>query len=694
MNRVLLSLAALFTFGTVAIAPIAAQITAVPNSMNFQGRLATPNGNPVPNGTYSIRFSLWDTLTGGTEKWNKIVANVNVKNGTFAVTLDAFPAGTFNGNRWLEIKIGSDTALTPRQPIVTVPYAFKAGSVSDSAITGASIANGTLTATNFPANFFNSTAWLLSGNSGINPATQFLGTTDNQSLNLRVNNRRAVRYQYAENTATAGSEFRSINTLGGSEVNTIAAGVVGGTIAGGGKNGFNGTNAINDLRGDFGFIGGGLNNLLFDVGGVVAGGSNNIGQGNYSFLGGGTGNNTQGTTSVIAGGSSNYASGTYSTIGGGDFNQAVGDHATVTGGGNNVSGFFGTVGGGGLNTATGDVSTVGGGDTNTASEKYATVAGGYSNIASERAATIAGGYDNTASERYATVGGGNTNTASGLYATVIGGYSNIASGIASMAAGSHASALHNGSFVWGDNSTSAEVISSAPNQFIIRAAGGLVLESNANPALYTSNGSGETNRSLNLFSNPRFPSPSGLKAGGILCADNYGYSNPGRNDLTVKGRAAVGFDVNITAHTFAVNGGIYCIGLTNASDVRYKTHIAPLPHALDTLLNLRGVSFDWKPTTGMEFPDGRQIGFIAQEVEKILPELVSTDKNGYKSVAYANVVPVLVEAMKAQQAQINRLSNAEKRATDAEKRNAELESRLSRLEKWVEEMATAKASPK
>jgi hypothetical protein len=163
-----------------------AQVSAVPNSLNFQGRLATSSGNPVPDGNYSVRFSLWDAASAGTEKWNKTVANVQVKNGTFAVTLDAFPAGTFNANLWLEVKVGNDAALSPRTPLVSVPYAMK----SDLALT---VPDGSLTAAKFASGVLNSNVWLLGGNSGTNPGSQFLGTTDGQPLVFRTNNAERLR---------------------------------------------------------------------------------------------------------------------------------------------------------------------------------------------------------------------------------------------------------------------------------------------------------------------------------------------------------------------------------------------------------------------------------------------------------------------------------------------------------------------
>ena len=86
------------------------------------------------------------------------------------------------------------------------------------------------------------------------------------------------------------------------------------------------------------------------------------------------------------------------------------------------------------------------------------------------------------------------------------------------------------------------------------------------------------------------------------------------------------------------------------SDARYKTGVQTFPSALDAVRRLRGVTFNWKP--GANPDSNRQIGFIAQEVEAVLPEIVSTDKEGYKTVAYANAVPVLVEAVKEQQTEI------------------------------------------
>jgi hypothetical protein len=86
------------------------------------------------------------------------------------------------------------------------------------------------------------------------------------------------------------------------------------------------------------------------------------------------------------------------------------------------------------------------------------------------------------------------------------------------------------------------------------------------------------------------------------------------------------------------------------SDESLKKNIQPLSDSLDKVLHLEGVSFDWKKD------DARSIGVIAQDVEKVYPELVKTDeKTGLKSVEYGNLIAPLIEAIKEQQQQIDEL---------------------------------------
>jgi len=108
-----------------------------------------------------------------------------------------------------------------------------------------------------------------------------------------------------------------------------------------------------------------------------------------------------------------------------------------------------------------------------------------------------------------------------------------------------------------------------------------------------------------------------------------------------------------------------------------------LPNALEAILGLRGVSYSWdkEKWADKSFADGQQIGFIAQEIEKIFPSLVTTDSDGYKSVNYIGVVPVLVEAVKVQNKKIEQL---EKQAAEMEN----LKAKMAKLEAIVEKLQT------
>jgi hypothetical protein len=87
------------------------------------------------------------------------------------------------------------------------------------------------------------------------------------------------------------------------------------------------------------------------------------------------------------------------------------------------------------------------------------------------------------------------------------------------------------------------------------------------------------------------------------------------------------------------------------SDIKYKMNITNFDNGLETIMKLNGVYYDWKPidnfesVVGGKFDGSRQVGFIAQDVEKVIPEIVFNDKHG-KNVEYYKVIPILVEAIK------------------------------------------------
>jgi hypothetical protein len=103
------------------------------------------------------------------------------------------------------------------------------------------------------------------------------------------------------------------------------------------------------------------------------------------------------------------------------------------------------------------------------------------------------------------------------------------------------------------------------------------------------------------------------------------------------GATVVSGDLNVSA------GNIYASGnITAGSDIRFKTDIKTIENALSTVNNMRGVSYTAIAT------QAKSIGVIAQEVEKVLPEVVLTDDSDdkFKSVAYGNIIGLLIEAIK------------------------------------------------
>ena len=124
-----------------------------------------------------------------------------------------------------------------------------------------------------------------------------------------------------------------------------------------------------------------------------------------------------------------------------------------------------------------------------------------------------------------------------------------------------------------------------------------------------------------------------------------------------------------------VYGNLYYTGTcSHYSDKRIKKNILSISGALDKLIKINGIYFNWNndaytnimkaslsknKSTEVEdipeLPDTKQIGVIAQDVEKVFPELVITDENGIKSVDYTSLIPVLIQAIKEQQKQIDEL---------------------------------------
>ena len=135
-----------------------------------------------------------------------------------------------------------------------------------------------------------------------------------------------------------------------------------------------------------------------------------------------------------------------------------------------------------------------------------------------------------------------------------------------------------------------------------------------------------------------------------------------RMRINKDGKVGIGvstYSSNLT-YQFQVNGTVAGLGsYINTSDKRFKKDIQPIDDALSRVLSLQGVTFNWNTTLDNErnFDSRNHFGFLAQDIEEVLPQVVFTadDEMQSKSVAYGDVVPVLVEAIKEQQEQIEAL---------------------------------------
>ncbi len=172
--------------------------------------------------------------------------------------------------------------------------------------------------------------------------------------------------------------------------------------------------------------------------------------------------------------------------------------------------------------------------------------------------------------------------------------------------------------------------------------------------------------------------------GGIYY-ENYGWSTyylAGNRHLMINTSSDLGAELG-------VNGRIKSNGISETSDIRMKKDIFTIENPIEKVKQIRGVYFNWRTD---EFKDKKldttnQIGVIAQEVEKILPQVVSSDNEGFKSVEYSKIVAVLIEAIKQQQAIIENqklnIGTLEKDFKNLKSENIIRDSRILELEEII-----------
>ena len=146
-------------------------------------------------------------------------------------------------------------------------------------------------------------------------------------------------------------------------------------------------------------------------------------------------------------------------------------------------------------------------------------------------------------------------------------------------------------------------------------------------------------------------------------ANLFTVNSTSSNQVSIQYDASTRLRISVAgsgATTFTTDNSAAC-GFTGdviafaSSDEKLKDNLKPIENSLDKVFKLSGYEFDWNDK--QETYQGHDVGVIAQEVEKVLPEVVTTRDNGYKAVKYEKIVPLLIEAIKEQQKQIEELKN-------------------------------------
>lgn len=763
---------------SLAVATASSSAAPVGTAFTYSGRL-TDSGLPA-TGLLPMVFALYDVASGGNTVAPTIPFNVPVTNGLFTVDLEFGPNAFVGEARWVQITVNG-SPLAPRQRLAPTPqaiFASTAAGVTGGAITSAMLAPNAVNSPNLAVaavtapkiadgqvvkslNGFNDSValsagvniaitpsgnglqisapggvngWGLAGNSA--QAGSFLGTTNDQPLEMRVKNLTALRI-------VPGTDQLNLiggpNIVGGANVNSVASDLQGATIAGGGLISLSGTAYPNRIlsNSSYATIGGGLGNTISTnaAESTIAGGNQNVIHSNAfrSVIGGGYRNHvgTNCNTSTISGGVDNSAGSNAAFVGGGTGNRANGSSSTVAGGyDNTAAGAIGFVGGGARNRASASGAAVVGGDGNRASGDYSTVAGGYLNVASGPSVSIGGGTANAATADSATVPGGSDNSAQGRH---------------SFAAGRGARALHDGSFVWADRQGVGAIPtpfeSTAPNQFRVRAAGGANFEGdlNVSGAVSAQNfslddrdlrlrGIGDSNHGLGwygsgkTFSNLRPNDPDGPVLygwnGGMLGTtkngndyllrwDTGGVVIRARQYFTVLGSSSPGelnFFNSPSSHIFASSGASLTSGgvWQNASDRNRKASF----ESVNLQMVLKKVAalpvLSWRYTN--EAADIRHIGPTAQDFKAAFglgtedKSIGTVDADGVALAAIQGLYQIVQEQQTTsatREAEIlalkEKVAGLEKELTTQQQTLARWESRFAAMEQALARLPVSKA---
>ncbi len=423
----------------------AVAIAGVPRLINYQGRLFESSGQPLSDGTYQLTFAIFDAPVGGDLKWSETQNSVAIIDGFFGTVLGSvveLSDTVFAGeNRYLEVSVMGQP-ISPRTQFTANGYSLRVGTVDGAS--GGKI-EGALEVT--PAQSDTSGNGLVIVGANAVPALEAsvdaagfgnlsfyepvdskfeINTTPNKVLDVYVSPEGFGTISFYEPVDSKADPLATPFKVMDITVNQEGLGTMKFYEPVDSKNTWAGEAFRKvEIRSD----------------------------GLYMF------GEDEDDTSLIVQANGNIRGFGQLTMG---ENSSDAEQTTVLG--------F-------ENTASGDSATVGGGSSNEASGESAVISGGYDNTASGIGSTVGGGSGNIASGNYAIIAGGKDNAAAGDFAIIPGGLSNVADGDYAFTAGRRAISLFNGSFVWADN-TDQDFAATDSNQFIVRAANGVGINTN------------------------------------------------------------------------------------------------------------------------------------------------------------------------------------------------------------------------
>ena len=510
--------------------------------------------------------------------------------------------------------------------------------------------------------------WATTGNTGTDSALNFIGTLDSKPLIGKVNGEPVFYFSSTKPVTSLGYQAGKSNTANYNQFIGYQAGL-------------NNTTGFNNF---FEGYKAGYNNTTANYNhfsGYYAGYSNTTGISNF-FEGYQSGfSNTEGAQNYFSGPQTGYLN----TVG--SKNHFVGFQAgfnNTTGQNNHFEGYgAGSYNTSGINNYFSGYQA--GYSNNTGSNNhFAGYQAGYSNKAGFSNTFIGNqsGYSNSNGFGNSFIGfkAGYTN-ASGYYNTYLGfqsGYANTGNGnvFIGYQAGAQETTVSN-RLIISNSQTNTPLILGDFNSAIVKLNGDLTVSGNASMG-YVMMGGATMKGPVTLdhssattdFTIHNSSGDEQIKIG-TWFHNIWDAPNPSNSIYRIS-NGLTDFGLRLYGNGDAELSG----DLTEISDARYKKNISSLTGTVNKIQQLRGVTYNWidehKGTT-------QQIGFIAQEVEKVFPQLVKTNEKGYKSVAYAHMVPVLLQAINEQQQMIQELKSANDKVKSLEERVEKLQQTMNSM---------------